>query len=127
MYATENLDKFGETELKKAIKILTAISSAEYIHPYWQDGTETRVYFNERSSFVFVQDAKGNTMAINEANQGRVEGWYCNPDTGTEGFLNDLEADLSDMLGDDYRYFKNIIDEAYNIYGFLISNREQEN
>jgi len=122
MFPTDNLDKFGEAELKKAIKILTAISSANFIHPYWEYFSALRLYYNELNGFVFVVDSIGNTIAINEFNNNQVEGWFCNPDTGTEGFLNTLKKELSEMLPDDYEYFKKIIDDAYNLYGKLVDN-----
>lgn len=116
-----NLDDFGEDNLKKAIKLLIGISSGDYIHPYWQDGTPVSLYANTQNGFVFVEDGAGNTMAINEDKNERVEGFYCNPETGTEGFMPELEAQLPQLLEDDYAYFKPIIDETYNIYGYLAS------
>ena len=119
MYATENLDKFGASHMEEAIKILLSLKSGEYIHPYWDDESAIRLYLNERNGFVFVQDAQMNTIAINKANNGRVEGFYCNPETGTEGFLSDIHADINELLDDDKEYFTKVIEDATNIYGFL--------
>lgn len=101
---TEDLSDFGMREIEALRDILTAWIDNGLPDDFWDSGVKPA--FNRNSGYVFlVNDEYQTCMEVD----GRLESFYTTPDSGHEGFYEDLlyEANESWEYGD-LEYLKDI-------------------
>jgi len=66
MEITNDLDNFGYIELLDAAKLLKAYAEAYAKQHLDFLGPEPKIYFDENNAEVFIKDADGNTLTLDE-------------------------------------------------------------
>lgn len=109
MTITYNLNDFKSRELTLASEILSLLSEGA-ITPraaqYFNFESETKLCFNQDSGYVFLTNEDYDCLVVagnDESGTKELDLWLNLPDSGAEGFYDDLmqEDNLSD---DDLNY-----------------------
>jgi len=66
MEITNDLDNFGYIELSEAAELLEAYANAKQRQKLDFLGPEPKIYFDENNAEVFIQDADGNILTLDE-------------------------------------------------------------
>ncbi len=91
---TTDFSKFGYRERKLAENLLKAWNEQGLPEDFYND--QVTIMFNTHSGFVFLTNAEFQVAMING---DWLESFYTDPETGEEGFKEELSEEALERLG----------------------------
>ena len=96
MNTTTDLSEFGNRERAIAIELMTEWNNGNL--PYDFESGNVQMMMNIKSGNVFLTN-KYNQVAM--MNKGKIESFYMSPNSGIEGFYDDLYHHEYELMNDE--------------------------